>query len=87
MKYKIKKVAGLREFCDQSKEIFSKSFDFYYQCNPKMIDEIYRSRDNLREKSLKFTKTDTITTRFIRHILKIAEDSADLNHLILMRRL
>ncbi|HME86972.1 MAG TPA: hypothetical protein VKE88_01010 [Candidatus Nanoarchaeia archaeon] len=86
IKQKVKKSTAIRELMEISKESFSKSFELYYSFNPKKIDAIYAIRENVREKSLSLLNLDSSTSRFIRHVVKIAEDSADLTHLTSMRR-
>ena len=70
-----------------SKEVLEKCFDIYYQFNSKTVDMIAIARDRVRDRSMAFAKLDANTIRFVRHIVKIAEDAADLNHLTLMRKL
>jgi len=87
IKYKIKKCPLLKELTVLSCEGLGKSFEFYYQFNPKKIGEIYRIRDNVRKKSMDLLKIDSHTARFVRHAVKIMEDAADLSHLTLMMKL
>ena len=85
IKYKVKKTNAIHELMTLSREGLSKAFDLYYQFNPKKISEIYTLREKVREDSFVLPKIDPITSRFIRHIVKIIEDAADLNHLTVMR--
>lgn len=87
VKYKVKKTKEIKEIFEMTQECLGKSFDNYFQFNSKNVQDIYPLRDKIREKSVLFKKLDPQTTRFIRHIVKIAEDSADLNHLNLMKNL
>ncbi|MEI6732022.1 MAG: hypothetical protein WCK90_05075 [archaeon] len=87
IKYGIKKSQVLKEIAEESKEALGKAFDLYYQFNHKKISEIYAVREKIREKSLKVEGLDGKSIRFLRHIVKIAEDAADLNHLALMKEM
>ncbi|HLD37322.1 MAG TPA: AbrB/MazE/SpoVT family DNA-binding domain-containing protein [Candidatus Nanoarchaeia archaeon] len=84
---KVKKSAKLKELALLSSEALGKSFDFYYQFNPERVKEIYEIRTEAMEKAISFIRLDSYTAMFIRHIIKIAEDSADLSHLALMMKL
>src|SRR3989339_93784 len=75
------KSAKLKELALLSSEALGKSFDFYYQFNPERVKEIYEIRTEAMEKAISFIRLDSYTAMFIRHIIKIAEDSADLSHL------
>ena len=70
-----------------SKEGLSTAFDFYYQFNPKLIEKVHGFKVSVREKSLFLSTKDPATSRVIRHVVKIAEDAADLNPLTTMRQL
>ena len=83
----IKKTEEMKKLVELSKEALGKAFDLYFQFNNKKINEIYELRNSLREKSDKIKKTDAITTRFIRHMVKISEEAADLTHLTLIKNL
>ncbi len=85
IKYKVKKTKAINELMSLSREGLSQAFDLYYQFNPKKIAQIYALREKVREDSFTLPKTDPTTSRFIRHIVKIIEDAADLNHLTVMR--
>jgi len=84
---KVKKSAKLKELALLSSEALGKSFDFYYQFNPERVKEIYEIRTEAMEKAISFIRLDSYTAMFIRYIIKIAEDSADLSHLALMMKL
>jgi phosphate uptake regulator len=89
IKYKVKKSKQLKDLALMSKECLEMAFDIYYnanQNNPKLVSKLYNQRNKLRELSMALAKNDAITTRFIRHIVKIAEDAADLSHLALMKQ-
>ncbi|VVB78400.1 Uncharacterised protein [uncultured archaeon] len=86
IKYKVKKSKELKKLTEQSKEGLEKAFEFYYQFNTKKSEEITLLRDKVRESSMNLS-ADKFTTRFIRHIVKIIEEAADLSHLTLMIKL
>ncbi|HLC78464.1 MAG TPA: phosphate uptake regulator PhoU [Candidatus Nanoarchaeia archaeon] len=85
--HKIKKSEEIKKITEMSKESIEKAFDSYYQFDNEAISEIYDLREKIRKKSLSFSKLDSNTTRFLRHVVKIAEDAADLNHLTLIKNL
>lgn len=85
IKYGVVKSKAVREIMVSSKETLAYAFDFYYQRNKNRVDALYRIRDNVREMSMGISKSNPSTIRLVRHIVKIAEDSADLIHLTLMR--
>lgn len=85
IKYPVKKTKAIHALMTLSREGLSQAFDLYYQFNSKKIAEIYSLREKVREDSFILPKTDPITSRFVRHIVKIVEDAADLNHLTVMR--
>ena len=84
IKYKVVKSKAVREIIISSKETLARAFDFYYQKKRDNVDALYHIRDNVREMSIKIPRSDPNTTRFVRHIVKIAEDATDLIHLSLM---
>jgi phosphate uptake regulator len=87
IKYPIKKISVIKEMMDISSQGLSRAFEFYYQFNPSIAEEIYAFREKVREKSMSMTKLDAHTLRFVRHIVKIIEEAADLSHLTLMKNL
>lgn len=87
IKYKVKTTKEIKDLADLSLEALGKAFEFYYQFNPGKIKEVYELRDKVRKNSMKLTKLDAMTTRFVRHIVRISEDAADLSHLTLMMNL
>ena len=86
VKYKIKKTPQIQELMKISFEGLSKAFDFYYQFKLSTAGEIYKLREEVRTKSLNLLKINPPTARFVRHIVKIIEDAADLSHLTLMMK-
>ncbi len=86
IQHKPKKSKEIRELIELSKEGLSKAFNIYYQFNSSKLDDIYVIREKVREKSM-LKRIDPDTSRFIRHIVKIVEEAADLNHLTLMSKL
>ncbi|MBI2124573.1 phosphate uptake regulator PhoU [Candidatus Pacearchaeota archaeon] len=86
-KNKVKKSKSLKELAMLSSEALGKSFDFYYQFNPERVKEVYEIKTEAMEKAISFIRLDSYTAMFIRNIMKIAEDSADLSHLALMMKL
>lgn len=81
VKYKPKKPSGLKNLAELSKEGLAKSFDVFYQFSPKLTEQLYAIREDVRDKSLKLQFKDPNAVRIMRHIVKIVEDAADLNHL------
>ncbi|HLC53673.1 MAG TPA: hypothetical protein VJK03_03955 [Candidatus Nanoarchaeia archaeon] len=87
IKHNVLKTKALRELVELSKEVLEQAFDFYYRPMTSGLEAIYALRNTVREKSLLIPRLNSATTRFIRHIVKIAEDAADTSHLALMRKL
>lgn len=87
IKYKVKKTPQLKKLIENSSEGLAMAFDFYYQFNPKIADKIVELREKVREDSMAFQKLDSHTLRFVRHVVKIIEDTSDLSHLTLMNYL
>jgi phosphate uptake regulator len=87
IKYNIKKTEQLKKLAQDSLKGLEKAFEFYFQFNPKIAEEIKSLRDKVREDSLKLEKLNKYDSRFARHIVKIIEEAADLSHLTLMIKL
>lgn len=87
IKHKININKQIKEMAELSLETLGKAFEFYYQFNHKKVEEVYEMRDKVRNESEKLTKLDTMTSRFVRFIVKIAGEAADLCHLTLMMNL
>lgn len=87
IKYKIKKTPEIKKQVLDSKEALEMAFDLYFNIGNKKIEDLYNLRDKLRENAMKIKTNDPNTQRFIRHLVKIAEDATDLNHLALMKQL
>ncbi len=62
------------------------AFTLRYQYNSSDVDNLYALRDKTRASWFKL-KQDEPTLKIGRHIVRLAEESADLNHLTLMRKL
>ncbi len=86
IKNDIKKTAKIKELAELSKACLEKSFDLFFQYSSNFIKEIYKIRKEVREKSLNLDIKDSNTGDLIRHIIKIADESADLIHLAIMFR-
>lgn len=87
MENKIKKTKELEELLDLCRKMLDDSFDSYYQFNITRLKQLYSNRNNIREKILKMKGLDGKTAMILKHILKIAEEAADLSHLNLMLKL
>jgi phosphate uptake regulator len=87
IKYSVKKSKKLKEFSALIKKALEETFDSYYQFNTGKIEMVHLIRDKIREESMPLATSDSTTTRFVRHLVKIAEECADLSHLTLMRKL
>jgi len=86
LKYAPKKSKELKNLAELSKEGLAKSFDVFYQFSPQLMGELYALREKVREKSLGLNSNDPNAGRLMRHIVKIVEDAADLNHLAVMMK-
>ncbi len=86
IKHAPKKSKDLKTLAELSKEGLEKAYDVFYQFSPKSVEELYVIREKVREKSLKINLKDANANRMSRHIIKIIEDAADLNHLGIMMK-
>lgn len=77
----------IKELCDLSLNCLEKSFDMNYQFNSGKIEEIYKTRNELRKKISKTKITNSRINLFLTRVLKITESSCDLTHLTLMMKL
>lgn len=84
IKYMPKKPKELKMLAQMSCDGFGKAFEVFYQYSPHLMEELYSIREKVREKSSLIKSTDSNVLRMVRHIVKIVEDSADLNHLAIM---
>jgi phosphate uptake regulator len=84
---KIKKTKEMRNIVDLSKEALEKSFELYFNIDKDGQEKIYQLKEKTREAMLKLKRQDAIVSRFLGYALKIAEDSADLSHLTMMKNL
>jgi len=87
IKYKVVKNSDIKNLIETSKDGVGLAFSLYYRFEPKNIEKIYALRDKVREKSLQFKGLNADTTRFVRHVVKVIEEAADLNHLTLLKNL
>jgi hypothetical protein len=87
IKYKIKKSKEVKEILNLSLEGLEKVFELYYQFNIKKVDSLYKKRQEVRDKSMMLKRMDPVTTRFVRHTVKIIEEAVDLTPLTLMMNL
>jgi len=86
IKYKINTTKEIEKLAKDSLRVVEKVFESYFIENTKNPVEVYKMRNKLREDSMKI-KDNAITTRAVRHIVKIAEEAVDLTHLNLMMKL
>lgn len=84
IKYNPKKSKEISNLLELSQECLGKSFDLCFQFNPKISEEIYSIREKVREDSMKIKTKDSNSLRMVRHIVKIAEEAADLTYLNFM---
>lgn len=84
--YKVKKTREIGEIVRLIKEGLGSVFDSYYQYSLKKIEKVYEIRDRVRELSLKLGKIDSETAYFLKHLVKIIEESADLTQLTIIRK-
>jgi hypothetical protein len=56
----------------------------YTRFKPEIVENIYALREKVREKAMAIKTSDQHALRMIRHVVKIAEDAADMNHLALI---
>jgi len=84
---KVVKNTKVKEIVLLSRKALEKSFEIYYQSNIDKINEIINIREDIRKKSSGLFNISPETTEFLMHAIKIAEDSFDLTHLALIRRL
>lgn len=84
IKYKPTKPKELKLLADISSDGLDKAFEIFYQSSPKLMEELYLLREKAREKTDIIKTKDPQVIRLMRHLLKIVEDAADLNHLAIM---
>jgi len=87
IKYDVKKTKPLKELAELVKNGLDQAFDAYFMFSLDKIGECSKIREQVREDSLKYYKTNPETMRFIRHLVKIVEEANDLTPLNIMRRL
>jgi phosphate uptake regulator len=81
-----KAVPGLKPVAQHALATLHAAFALRYQFKGKDVDTIFELRNKTRESWLRL-KQDEPTLIIGRHIVRLAEEAADLNHLTLMRRL
>ncbi|MDD5192268.1 MAG: hypothetical protein PHH54_01160 [Candidatus Nanoarchaeia archaeon] len=84
IKHKIKKTNDIKKLAEKSLESLGEAFELYYQFNSKKNEDLYSTREKIREESMKIKNNDKYAIRLVRHVVKISEDAADLSHLTLM---
>ena len=84
VQYKVKKSKEIVEALDFCKKQLEEAFDAYYQFNLKRLSKSYAIREEIRARLLKQKNIDGKTAMFFKHIVKIAEEAADLSHLNLL---
>ena len=84
---KVKKDDKVKELVLLSKEGLAKAFAIYYQTSDEKIKESIKVREEIRRKSIQLLNINPDTAKFIMQAVKIAEDSYDLLHLSLMKKL
>ncbi len=82
----IKKTKLLAEMMQDIKIGLDEVFDSYYMYSPRIIEKVYAIRDKVRASSLKLGKIDSETAYFLKHLVKIIEESADLTQLTIIRK-
>jgi len=87
IKYGIKQTEAIKSLTESSNQGLSLAFDIYYHPNPENIDKLFNIRNKTRGKSMDLLKLEPNTARFVRHVVKIVEDAADLSHLSLIKNL
>lgn len=85
--YKIKKTKPIAEMMQDIKIGLDEVFDSYYMYSPRRIEKVYAFRDKVRDSSLKLGKIDSETSYFLKHLVKIIEESADLTQLTIIRKI
>ena len=84
IKYKPTKPKELKSLAQMSSEGLGKAFEVFYQFSNNLMEELYSIREKARDKASTIKSTDPHVVRMMRHIIKIVEDAADLNHLSIM---
>jgi phosphate uptake regulator len=86
VKYSPKKNEDIKKLANLSFRGLELAFDALYNINKNALSEIYIIREKIRDKSMQIKINDSNSIRLIRHIVKICEEAADLNHLTLLVR-
>lgn len=87
MEHKIVKNKEVIELMDITKEALGEAFDIYYQFNVKKLEKTFAVREKTREKIFNMKINNAASAIFIKCLLKIIEELADLSHLVLMLKL
>ena len=84
IKYKPDKPKELKLLAEITSAGLGKAFEVFYQSSPKLMEELYTLREKARDKTHLIKVKDPQVIRLMRHLVKIIEDAADLNHLAIM---
>lgn len=84
--YKIKKTKEIEEIMNEIKIALGHIFDSYFMYSPERIDEVYNLRNKIRSNSLKLGKIDSETAYFVKYLIGIIEQAADLTQLTIIRK-
>lgn len=86
-KNKVEKSAIVNRFVADCQKALESSFELYYQFNINKVKEISKIKYQMREEEMKLKKVDIVTANILKHLMKITEESVDLTHLTLMKKL
>lgn len=84
VKYKTAKSKEMNELAEMTKECIEKAFDLFFQFNYNHIEEVYKNREEVRNKYMKIKPKNEYQMRMIRHLVNISEAVADLTQLTIM---
>jgi phosphate uptake regulator len=86
-KNKVEKTQIIKRFVKDCQTALEGSFELYYQFNIKKVSDNSQIKYKMREEEMKLKKVDIVTAKILRHLMKITEESVDLTHLTLMKKL
>lgn len=86
-KNKVENSKIIKRFVDDCQKALESSFELYYQFNLSKIKELSSIKYQMREEEMKLKKVDIVTAAILKHLMKITEESVDLTHLTLMKKL